>query len=71
MKSPSDLETARQFLHDNPDIEVIEVLLIDLNGAHRGKWIPRHKLESVFAGGLSQNGTNSIEPLHRLITMPA
>jgi glutamine synthetase len=48
----SDVEIARQFLVDNPDIEVIEVLLIDLNGVHRGKWIPRHKLESVFEGGL-------------------
>lgn len=45
MNSPSDLETADQFLHDNPDIEVIEVLLVDLiekgavlvgrNGDHR------------------------------------
>jgi len=46
------IETARSFLEDNPDIEVIEALLIDLNGVHRGKWLPRHKLESVFEGGL-------------------
>ena len=48
----SEIETARKFLADNPDIEVIEALLVDLNGVHRGKWLPRHKLESVFAGGL-------------------
>lgn len=48
----SDLEIARQFLVDNPDIEIIEVLLTDLNGILRGKWIPRSKLDSVFAGGL-------------------
>ncbi len=47
-----DAAVARQFLADNPDIEVVEVLLVDLNGVHRGKWIPRHKLESVFDGGL-------------------
>ncbi len=44
----SDLAGARQFLADNPDIEVIEALLVDLNGVHRGKWLPRQKLESVF-----------------------
>lgn len=52
MNEKSDIETARKFLADNPDIEVIEVLLIDLNGVHRGKWLPRHKLESVFSGEL-------------------
>ena len=52
MNMKSDIETARNFLADNPDIEVIEALLIDLNGVHRGKWLPRHKLESVFEGGL-------------------
>lgn len=52
MNAKSDIETARSFLADNPDIEVIEALLIDLNGVHRGKWLPRHKLESVFEGGL-------------------
>lgn len=52
MNMNSDIETARNFLADNPDIEVIEALLIDLNGVHRGKWLPRHKLESVFEGDL-------------------
>lgn len=52
MNTKSDIETARKFLADNSDIEVIEALLIDLNGMHRGKWLPRHKLESVFEGGL-------------------
>lgn len=52
MSKEANLESARQFLAENPDIEIIEALLIDLNGVHRGKWIPRHKLESVFTGGL-------------------
>jgi len=50
--SNTDVEFAKQFLTDNPDIEVVEVLLIDINGVHRGKWIPRNKLVSVFNGEL-------------------
>jgi glutamine synthetase len=50
MNNETDIDVAHKFLADNPDIEVIEALLVDLNGVHRGKWIPRHKLESVFAG---------------------
>ncbi|ARN73076.1 glutamine synthetase family protein [Oceanicoccus sagamiensis] len=42
---------ALQFLADNPDIEIIEVLFTDLNGALRGKWLPANKLESVFNWG--------------------
>ena len=52
MNDNDDIAAARRFLDDNPDIEIIEALLIDLNGVHRGKWIPPHKLESVFNGGL-------------------
>jgi glutamine synthetase len=44
------LEQARQFLNDNPDIETIEVILTDLNGALRGKWLTRDNLEKVFEG---------------------
>ena len=37
-------ETLDQFLHDNPDIEMFEVLLHDLNGIQRGKWLPRDQI---------------------------
>ena len=40
-----------QFLTDNPDIEMFEVLLHDLNGVQRGKWLPRDKINKVFSGG--------------------
>jgi glutamine synthetase len=40
-----------QFLQDNPDIEMFEVLLHDLNGVQRGKWLPRDKIHKVFTGG--------------------
>lgn len=40
-----------QFLTDHPDIETIEVLLPDVNGVMRGKWLPRENLLKVFKGG--------------------
>ncbi len=43
-KPDDGLAGAQQFLADNPDIEVVEALLVDLNGVHRGKWLPRQKL---------------------------
>jgi len=48
----SDIGYAEKFLADNPDIEVVEVLLVDINGVHRGKWLPRSKLLSVFKGDI-------------------
>jgi len=44
--------SAKQFLADNPDIEVFEVLLVDLNGVLRGKWIPRAKFDSVLSNSI-------------------
>ena len=43
-------EQARRFLDENPDIEIVEVFLTDLNGIPRGKWIPRDELEGVYQG---------------------
>jgi glutamine synthetase len=39
------------FLQQNPDLEVFEVLLPDINGQLRGKWVSRENLAKVFAGG--------------------
>ena len=44
-------QTLDQFLQDNPDIEIFEVILHDLNGIHRGKWLPREQIVKVFNGG--------------------
>ena len=44
------IEQALKFLSDNPDIETFEVLCTDLNGALRGKWLPRNKLEEICRG---------------------
>jgi glutamine synthetase len=40
-----------QFLQDNPEIEIFEVILHDLNGIHRGKWLPREQIRKLFEGG--------------------
>lgn len=45
-------ETLEAFLADNPDIEVFEVMLKDLCGGLRGKWVTRDKIHKVMAGGL-------------------
>ncbi len=40
------------FLRAHPEITTIEALLPDCNGVMRGKWVPRQKVEKVFAGDL-------------------
>lgn len=47
----SDLNTLEQFLEKNPDVEMFEIILHDLNGFHRGKWLPRKQVRKVFEGG--------------------
>ncbi|MFT5710871.1 MAG: glutamine synthetase [Halioglobus sp.] len=42
----------QDFLLANPDIEVFEVILPDIAGGLRGKWVTRDKIHKVFAGGL-------------------
>ena len=40
-----------QFLQAHPDVEIFEVLLHDLNGIQRGKWLPREQISKLFDGG--------------------
>tara|TARA_R110002073_G_scaffold135117_2_gene283116 strand:+ start:19253 stop:20596 length:1344 start_codon:yes stop_codon:yes gene_type:complete len=40
------------FLRAHPEITTIEALLPDCNGIMRGKWVPRHKLATIFDGEL-------------------
>lgn len=44
--------TLDKFLAKHPDIEVFEVLMPDLNGTLRGKWIPRASIGKVLTGDL-------------------
>jgi len=41
---------ARSFLEKHPDIETVEVVLTDLNGVYRGKWLPISAFNKVFGG---------------------
>lgn len=45
-------DTLNQFLADNQDITVFEVLVTDLNGQSRGKWIERNKIKKICSGGI-------------------
>ncbi len=45
MNSPVSL-----FLTEHPDVETIEVVLTDLNGIYRGKWLPAHSAGKVLDG---------------------
>ncbi|RST85839.1 glutamine synthetase [Aquibium carbonis] len=50
MPSPSgsSLDEARAFLATHPDIEAIDIVLVDVNGVGRGKIIRRHELEAFY-----------------------
>ena len=50
--SEEELQQLQAFLEHNPDIEVFEVILPDLAGGLRGKWVAREKIQKVFSGGL-------------------
>jgi len=39
-----------RFLEEHPDIETVEVVLSDLNGIYRGKWLPAHSAGKVLDG---------------------
>ncbi|MDG1164885.1 MAG: glutamine synthetase, partial [Porticoccaceae bacterium] len=45
------MDQLEQFLQQHPDIEIFEVLLHDLNGIQRGKWLPRKHITKLFNGG--------------------
>ena len=47
-----------QFLQLHPDIEIFEVLLHDLNGTQRGKWLPREQIDKLFKGGYKMPQTS-------------
>ncbi|MHA6684889.1 glutamine synthetase family protein [Mesorhizobium sp. A556] len=53
MTSPSGSTPteAKAFLERHPEIEAVDIVLIDANGVGRGKIIRRHELVPVFEGG--------------------
>ena len=48
----SDNDVLQAFLDRYPEIEVFEVMLPDIAGGLRGKWVTRDKIHKVMAGGL-------------------
>jgi glutamine synthetase len=50
MNAMTDAET---FFRDNPDIEILEAFVIDVNGVPRGKWIPRDRALDVLEKGMA------------------
>lgn len=48
-----DIENAKKFFADNPDIEILEAFVIDANGVPRGKWIPRERAIDVLEKGMA------------------
>ena len=52
------LSPVRQFLADHPEVQTFEVVLTDLNGIFRGKWLPRSGIEKVLNGKLKMSLTS-------------
>ncbi len=50
VRSPT---AAEAFFEANPDIEVLEAFVIDVNGVPRGKWIPRERALEVLVKGMA------------------
>ena len=49
---PENNDNLQSFLDQHPHIEIFEVMLMDLSGGLRGKWVTRDKIHKVMAGGL-------------------
>ena len=45
------LQDAQRFLRDNPDIDMIELFILDANGVPRGKLLHREELLAVYESG--------------------
>ena len=50
--SNTDSQLLEAFLKANPDIELFEAIMPDINGNLRGKWLPRSKIDKAFDGSL-------------------
>ncbi len=48
-----DISSAQLFFEHNPDIEVLEAFVIDVNGVPRGKWIPRERALDILSKGMA------------------
>ena len=44
----------RAFMAQHPEVQTFEVVLTDLNGILRGKWLPRAAMEKVLNGNFKR-----------------
>lgn len=49
-ESASEPSPVRQFLRHHPEVKTVEVVLTDLNGILRGKWLPVSAIQKVLDG---------------------
>lgn len=56
----ANIEELEAFLATYPDTQMMEVLVVDLNGILRGKRISRDEFETLFTRGLNSPGTTAI-----------
>lgn len=47
----ADIEEARAFLGDHPEIVAVDLVLVDANGIGRGKIVRRHELMAIYRNG--------------------
>ncbi len=52
MMSDQKTKQLQAFLTANPDIEIFEAFIPDINGHLRGKWLPRANIENAINGSL-------------------
>ncbi|RLA02766.1 MAG: glutamine synthetase, partial [Gammaproteobacteria bacterium] len=50
--SSDNLKQLNEFLDANPEIEIFEAFIPDINGHLRGKWLPRSKIKNAISGSL-------------------
>lgn len=50
--SKDNINQLEAFLDANPEIELFEAILPDINANLRGKWLPRNKIQKAFDGSL-------------------
>lgn len=53
----SDLTAAKKRLKHNPEIRHIEMMIPDINGCIRGKWLPISALDSLYTQGVRLPGS--------------
>ena len=47
---------AQRFFEENPDVELVELLIPDINGVFRGKRISKQKFLKSFTEGVNPSG---------------